>query len=225
MVNNGSYQLPLYPSTLILATDIQLFLEVPFVFHTLPTLVKLSYDPHVTGGIGPFSFGPLFHASTGRIKFKVSVRESRIVVTIPGTQLVGFVCDVVPQHPREQVQQRKRRSPHAPENSKDTYGMESQFDDWLLSKKNREPSLGQVFHKPGASGEKVSLRPAGQRDDDHTDGLLESLATLITPTLPLNSAQSELDVSFYSNLSLSSTSATTSASVGWKGDTKKSQGG
>ena len=155
------------------------------------------------------------------------MRDSRIVVTIPGTQLVGFVCDVVPQHPREQVQQRKRRSLRSPENSKYIYGMESQFDDWLLSKKNREPSLGQVFRKPEASGEKASLRPPGQRNDDHTDGLLESLATLITPTLPLNNAHvhSELDVSFFSNLSLSSTSATTSASMGWKDDTKKSQGG
>ncbi|CAI8035383.1 hypothetical protein GBAR_LOCUS19865 [Geodia barretti] len=99
IIKNSTYQLPLYPTTLLLATDIELTVDVPFIFHTLPTLIKFSYDPHITGGFGPFSFGRLHRASAGDMKFRVGVRDNKISITLPGTQLIGYVCDVVPQHP------------------------------------------------------------------------------------------------------------------------------
>ena len=213
---NGSYQLPLYPSTLILATNIQLTVEVPFVFHTLPTLVRLSYDPHVTGGFGPFSFGPLFKANSGSIKFRVAVKDSKVTITIPGTQLVGFVCDVIPQHPREVVD-RGRRSSRSVENSGDMHTAGSQFDQWLFSK-DRETSLrDQLFHKQLKDSEIPSSSLGKPANNERAEVAVESLATLITPTLPLESMHTELNV--YSNVSISSTT------WGWEDNSVKSTRG
>lgn len=221
MVINDSYQLPLYPSTLILATNIQLTVEVPFVFHTLPTLVRLSYDPHVTGGFGPFSFGPLFRASSGSIKFRVAVKDSKVTITIPGTQLVGFVCDVVPQHPREVVD-RDRRSSRSVDNSRDPYTAGSQFDQWLFSKDREPPLHDQLFHKHSKDNKipSSSLSERGKAaDNERAEAVAESLAILITPTLPLESMHTELDVSVYSNVSISSTT------WGWEDSSVKSTRG
>lgn len=216
MLINDSYQLPLYPSTLILATNIQLTVEVPFVFHTLPTLVRLSYDPHVNGGFGPFSFGPLFKASSESIKFRVAVQDSKVTITIPGTQLVGFVCDVVPQHPREVVD-RGRRSSRSVENSGDVHTAGSQFDQWLFAK-DREASLrDQLFHKQLKDSEISSGSLGKAANNEHAEAAVESLATLITPTLPLESMHTELDV--YSNVSISSTT------WGWEDNSVKSTRG
>ena len=111
MVKNGSCQLPLYPTSLLLATDIELTVDMPFIFHTLPTLIQLSYDPHVSGEFGPFSFGPLHRASAGDMKFRVGVRDNKIAITLPGTQLFGYVSDVVPQHPRPATVNQSHCSP------------------------------------------------------------------------------------------------------------------
>ena len=131
IIENGSYQLPLYPTSLLLATDVELTVDIPFIFHTLPTLIKLSYDPYVSGGFGPFSFGPLHRGSAGNMKFRVGVRENKISITLPGTQVIGYVNDVVPKHPRETVR-RDRRSSDEIISGSDT---SSEFNDWLYSKR------------------------------------------------------------------------------------------
>ena len=205
MVKNGTYRLPLYPSSLLLATDIQLTVDVPFVFHTLPTLIKLSYDPHISGGVGPFSFGPLHRTNAGNIKFRVGIRDSKITVTIPGTQLVGFVCDVVPQHPRETVN-RGQRSTRSVNYHREVRAAGSEFDQWLYSKKDKEParqdntrtldSKVPAPQPPLDSGGMVG--GGGERAEDTTD----SLAMLITPTVPQHSLHTDqLDISAYSNIS------------------------
>lgn len=112
MLANASYELPLYPASLILATRVELFVNLPFPFHTLPTLLRLSYDRHIRGGFGPFSFGPLFPGRAGGLKFQVQVRDNGMVIVLPGTQLVGYICNTVSKHPPEAHDHfsRKRRA-------------------------------------------------------------------------------------------------------------------
>ena len=70
----------------------------------------MSYDQYMSGGFGPFTFGTMFKASTGRMKFRVSVRNNNIIVTLPGTQLIGYMCDVIPPYPLEpEIVKRKKR--------------------------------------------------------------------------------------------------------------------
>ena len=187
-IKNGTYSLPLYPSSLLLATDIELTVDVPFIYHTLPTLIKLSYDPHITGGFGPFSFGPLHRARAGNMKFRVGIRDSKITITLPGTQLIGHVCDVVPQHPKETVY-RIPRSVHMNNGFHNLPSSES--DQWLSVKKSRERQLFQKDSKPAASQQEPL-------QNDGVEDATESLALLITPTAPLNTAT----LSLYHNSTL-----------------------
>ena len=192
VVKNGSYQLPLYPTSLLLATDIELTVDVPFIFHTLPTLIQLSYDPHISGGFGPFSFGPLHRASAGNMKFRVGVRDNKIAITLPGTQLIGYVSDVVPRHPRHTVatgSYRSKRSIHSMARDGPTL-TESDFDQWLFSKKNKDTNIQNgLFQK--------SPDPANQVDNDvtltegvweHTEDERKMVSMFITPTASLNTA-------------------------------------
>ena len=145
-LTNGTYQLPSYPSSLLLATNIHLSINVPFPFHTLPTLLKMSYDTHITGGFGPFTFGPLFQGNVGRMKFSVAVRDSTIVISFPGTHLVGYICDVVPKHPVEprfDSDRRRRAASISLDESLRTGSFESmaeqnivhsRFGEWLSAK-------------------------------------------------------------------------------------------
>jgi hypothetical protein len=174
VLGNGTYSLPLYPTSLLLATDIELTVDVPFIFHTLPTLIKLSYDPHVTGGFGPFSFGPLHRAKAGEIKFKVRISDNKISITLPGTQLIGYVCDVVPQHPRESVPQRRRRSTRSV--LKDAQSGDSEFDHWLFSKSKEGKVQNGLFHKESP----LPDQPA------RSQALSNQRERPITPTAPLN---------------------------------------
>ena len=175
LLANGTYQLPLYPTTLLLATDIELTVDVPFIFHTLPTLIKLSYDPHVTGGFGPFSFGRLHRASAGDMKFRVGVRDNKISITLPGTQLIGYVSDVVPQHPREPTY-RGRRSTHSTARVK-----ESEFDQWLFSKKNKDLDLRPFHNGPYPTNKLMHTFLT-----DTSKLPKEKTSMLITPTAPLH---------------------------------------
>ena len=98
-LSSHHYLLPLYPSTLLLATDIQLF------FHNLsdPTpLFRLAYEPRVRGSYGPFSFGPMLVTGDRerRVKFRVDSVEGGAVVSLPGAQLIGYICNIVPRFPR-----------------------------------------------------------------------------------------------------------------------------
>ena len=190
-IKNGTYHLPLYPSSLLLATDIELTVDVPFIYHTLPTLIKLSYDPHVTGGFGPFSFGSLHRARAGNMKFRVGIRDSEIIITLPGTQLIGYVCDVVPQHPKETVH-RIPRSVRAKNGFHDLPFTES--NQWLLVKKSRERQLFQKDSKHFASLQEPLQNAGMESAKDAT----ERLARLITPTAPLDTAT----LSLYDNSTL-----------------------
>ena len=188
-IKNGSYHLPLYPTSLLLATDIELTVDIPFIFHTLPTLIKLSYDPHITGGFGPFSFGPLHRARAGNIKFRVDIRDNQITITIPGTQLIGYACSVVPQHPRTNFDRSHDRSIRSMSNA-NTAG--SDFDEWLFSKQSNLPIHNKLFHKDAGDHEKSFSSPVG---DDKL---------LIAPTHPSNKVHSDLGMSVHYSVSTNS---------------------
>lgn len=137
-LENGTYKFPLYPTSLILATNIELKVKVPFPFHVLPSLLKMSYDGHIKGGFGPFSFGPLFKSDVAPMKFRVAIQDTHVVISLPGTQLVGYIYDVIPQHPLEpQTDDRRRRSVsrNIDSNNIQTMGAAtSKFNHWLSSK-------------------------------------------------------------------------------------------
>ena len=138
-LKNTSYQLPLYPSSFILATDIQITVNVPFPSHTLPTLLRMSYDHNIHGGFGPFTFGPLYQGRlhVRGLKFRVETRSDRIVITFPGTQLIGYICDIVPQHPPETQSGGKRRRRSTGKGKRDVISSSSKFGQWLSSKTGR----------------------------------------------------------------------------------------
>ena len=231
-IKNTTYRLPLYPSSMLLATEIELTIDVPYVFHTLPTLIKLSYDPHVSGGFGPFSFGPLYRARAGNMmKFRVEVKESKIRLMIPGTQLIGYVCDVVPKHPINRVFSSRTppiervppyrdstpppptlstfrpppppvatvRTPRSVDDVHNEHSTDSDFNQWLFSRKNSYPPLKEgLFHKDPNTEHQHSKQLPLRKGRLQAEGTTESLAMLITPTAPLNSMSTDIGVYYNS---------------------------
>ena len=200
ILQDSRYLLPLYPSSMLLATEIELTVDVPYVFHTLPTLIKLSYDPHVSGGFGPFSFGPLYRASAGNMKFRVGIKENRIVLTIPGTQLIGYVCDVVPKHSTK-VTERSRRSV----NTFDSAQGESEFDQWLFSKRNNPSTEGRVegrqfLKDTGDDTQQYSFHSLKSKEDNNEEKQ-KNFETLIAPSLPLKDTHSNSETSVHYHFS------------------------
>ena len=194
-LKNDTYQLPLYPTSLLLATDIKLSVDVPFIFHTLPTLIKLSYDPHVAGGFGPFSFGQMYKGNTGGMKFRVGIRDNKLSITLPGTQLIGYVCDVVSKHPREPHTRHRRTTRSVLQEG------ESQFDQWLF-KKMKKASTSKDLDFNDADNHKLFgslVSSVGEHINEHVD-LSQQLR--ISPTHPLHSSIVSTEYSFSSNSSI-----------------------
>ena len=169
---NVTYQLPLYPSSILLATDIKLHIQTPFPLHSLPTLLRMSNDDHIHGGFGPFQFGKVFPSKMGRIKFRVEVQNDLLVITLPGTQMIGYVCDIVPRFPVEvgsSVRERRSTLPiFEKENEKNTTVLEK----WLVSKKDRIKGPNHLpsrdFQKGATQEDEVKLH----LDIDPTSALL-----------------------------------------------------
>eukprot|EP00731_Ephydatia_muelleri_P014354 Em0008g74a len=98
LIKNSSYKFPLYPTAIVLATNIQISIKVPVPFHVMPSLLKMSYDQSFRGGFGPFVIGQkLFMGSKSNVTFLVEQRETDILMTLPAAQLIGYICSVVPK--------------------------------------------------------------------------------------------------------------------------------
>ena len=98
LIKHGRYQFPLYPSAIVLATNIQISIKVPVPFHIMPSLLKMSYDQTFQGGFGPFVIGQkFFPGDRSDVKFLVEQRETDILMTLPDAQLIGYICSVVPK--------------------------------------------------------------------------------------------------------------------------------
>ncbi len=127
---NDTFLFPIFPSSMLLATNIKLSVYTPFPYFVLPPLLRMSFDHYVFGGFGPFVFGQNFKSLTGTMKFSVSVRDSNIEIHFPGTQLVGYMCDIVPRHPLEQSSGNKRDRRFAKDNAY-REELNDRFKQWL----------------------------------------------------------------------------------------------
>ena len=88
----------MYPTAIVLATNIQISIKVPVPFHLMPSLLKMSYDQSFRGGFGPFVIGQkLFTGNKSNVTFLVEQRETDILMTLPAAQLIGYICSVVPK--------------------------------------------------------------------------------------------------------------------------------
>ena len=102
-VSSGQYLLPAFPASLLIATDIQI--SIPS--HSLPPkvitdLLALSYEPLVSGGYGPFSFGRMYGDNKdGKelYKFRVQRENGSLLLSLPGGQLIGYACHIVVKFP------------------------------------------------------------------------------------------------------------------------------
>lgn len=102
MVSSSQYLLPAFPSSLLIATDVQISLPYPLPKEVKEDLLSLSYEPRVSGGYGPFSFGYMFGDKTKTKKqFKLQIEKFKnsFVLSIPGSQLIGYICHVVTKFP------------------------------------------------------------------------------------------------------------------------------
>lgn len=81
--------LPLYPSSLLLATDVEVSIGG---LGDVSPLYPLAYEPVVTGHFGPFSFGYMFRTADRRVKFRVDRRKEAALLYFPGTHLIGYLC-------------------------------------------------------------------------------------------------------------------------------------
>lgn len=81
--------LPLYPSSLLLATDVEVSIGG---LRDISPLYPLAYEPVVTGQFGPFSFGYMFHTADRGVKFRVEPQKEAALLYFPGTHLIGYLC-------------------------------------------------------------------------------------------------------------------------------------
>ena len=122
------------------------------------------------------------------MKFRVGIRDSKITITLPGTQLIGYVCDVVLQHPKEAVYQRHRtRRSVTNYHSKD-----SEFEQWLFSKMNGLSTHEDLFLKESRDNnvqQNAFPSSVGGDTTSYSENVTKHLELLITPTHPLDEVQ------------------------------------
>ena len=133
----------------------------------------MSTDDHIHGGFGPFQFGKVFPSTMGRIKFRVEVQNNLLVITLPGTQVIGYVCDIVPKFPVEtrsgSVRERRSTLPITEnENKKKTTVLEK----WLVSKKGRIKELNRLPSRDFQEGATQEKDVKLHLDIDPTSDLL-----------------------------------------------------
>ena len=114
VVSSGQYLLPAFPASLLLATDI----EISIPSYSLPRdmaddLLALSYDPLVSGRYGPFSFGRMYGDSNKvrkAIKFQIDQSSRQLILRLPGAELMGYLCQIVPKFPSMSKKEKKMKS-------------------------------------------------------------------------------------------------------------------
>ena len=162
----------------------------------------MSYDTRITGGFGLFTFGPLFQGHVGRMKFSVAMRDSTIVISLPGTHLIGYICDVVPKHPIEPRfdSDRRRRAasvlsmgPDASMADKDI--VRSKFGRWLSAKSD----LGNEAISLSSLEKVVGPQTAHYGSPDPNRPVLPPTTTAVPYSSPRLNPPSEF--SAYSNVS------------------------
>ena len=97
-LNHSQYLLYQYPTAFLLAKD------VAMEFSGLDANVKqqalsTSFGGSAKGGWGPFNFKAEASGSTSSNNLRASSTADGLKIEIPGAQLIGYYCDVVPKFP------------------------------------------------------------------------------------------------------------------------------
>ena len=113
----------------------------------------MSYDRYLQGGYGPFVFGQSYESASGTMKFSVTVQNSNIIISLPGTQLIGYLCDIVPQHPAESGERSRRRrfTRKADFERKELDKFPSKFNEWLSSRSKADIDPGHPTELEGVA--------------------------------------------------------------------------
>ena len=139
------------------------------------------------------------------MKFRVGIRDSKITITLPGAQLIGYVCDVVPQHPKEAVYQRHRTC----RSVTNYHSKDSEFEQWLFCKMNRLSTHENLFLKEsGDHNAPQNSFPSSVSGDttSHSEDVTKHLELLITPTHPLDEVQTNSVMLPHYNISTNTSS-------------------
>ena len=97
-LNHDQYLLYQYPTAFLLAKDVSMEFS-GLDAQTKQTALTTSFGVAAKGGYGPFSFGGSSATSTSNSNMRASCTADGLKVEIPGAQLIGYYCDVVPKFP------------------------------------------------------------------------------------------------------------------------------
>ena len=114
IISTGQYLLPQYVHAMILASEITIYFpKLGSWEHSddqgssvvLNALMEYAFAERLSGSFGPFNFDIHEMQATGDHNFHVRRKRFNggIVVTLPGTQLVGYIMNIVPKFPSEQI--------------------------------------------------------------------------------------------------------------------------
>ena len=109
VAHSGNYLLPHYVSSFILATNISFYFPGLGSWNyskydnatneVINILMKYSYAPVLSGGIGPFSFEvPVRNGHNYQLKRK----NGGLLLSLPGGQIIGYILKSVPKFPDNQ---------------------------------------------------------------------------------------------------------------------------
>lgn len=93
-----AYMLYQYPTAFLLAKDISMDFT-GLSDKDIQRALVLSFSTSLKGNYGPISFDGSFSGSGSQNHIQVSLMDNGIKVHIPGAQIVGYCCNVVPKFP------------------------------------------------------------------------------------------------------------------------------
>ena len=95
------YLLSQYPTAFLLAKDVSMEFS-GLDASTKQSALTVSVGVSVKGGWGPVSFGGSTSASGSSSQMQASSTADGLKIDIPGAQIIGYYCDVVPKFPAKQ---------------------------------------------------------------------------------------------------------------------------
>ena len=97
-LEHGKYLLYQYPTAFLLAKDVTMEFS-GLDAKTKQTALSTSFGVSAKGGYGPFTFGGSSSTSTSSNNMRASSTADGLKIEIPGAQIIGYYCDVVPKFP------------------------------------------------------------------------------------------------------------------------------
>ena len=97
-LGNDQYLLYQYPTAFLLAKDVTMEFS-GLDADTKQSALSTSFGVSAKGGWGPFSFGGSSSTSTSSSNMRASSTADGLKIELPGAQIIGYYCDVVPKFP------------------------------------------------------------------------------------------------------------------------------